>query len=489
MGDSPHIPGLQIKRELGRGGMATVYLAFQEKLQREVAVKILAPHLLQDGEFVARFVKEAETAAKLHHSSIIPIFDIGESGTARYIVMEYLEETLKDKVRTGTLDPETSFQILWQIADALAYAHRQGFIHRDIKPENIMFRGDGTAVLTDFGIAKAAGASSTLTRAGTTIGSPHYMSPEQSRGQKTDGRSDIYSLGCVLYEMLTGKPPYEADDVFAVIVKHCQDPVPALRGGLGHFQPLLDKMMAKRPEDRPRGADELLVLINQVWPMGEQAGVGGGEPGRVSPRRTPHRLPVTKEAAASAGPFRGLTPEKKRVVIPLLVALLVVLGVIIVLLLASFGKGDSSGGGGGFYPSASNPSSTQPIAGPATPPIDPQGITGGGGSATTGGNTDSGSSVAAVDPSAPLSLRLEMFFLEPTWIQVYIDGVLAMDEVKMDGEQVAFDCQTDFVINTGNAGGFAYFIEGQPCKPLGASGATVQNVRISVFNYLNFLDR
>jgi len=478
MSDYPQIPGLRIRRELGRGGMATVYLAFQEKLQREVAVKILSPHLLQDLEFTARFVKEAETAAKLHHSSIIPIYDIGESGAVRYIVMEYLEETLKDRTHKGPLDPQTAFQILWQIADALAYAHRQGFVHRDIKPENIMFRGDGTAVLTDFGIAKAAGAASTLTKTGTTIGSPHYMSPEQAKGQTTDGRSDIYSLGAVFYEMLTGRPPYEAEDVFAVIVKHCQDPVPALRGSLGRFQPLLDRMMSKRMEDRPQSADHLLGLINQVWPMDDQAGGAGTAPGRPSPRRTPPRLPVVTGRPAPGGPFRGMTPEKKRVVVPLLVALLVTLGVIIILLLVSLNKGEQASGSGGFYPSASNQTQTQPNVIPPDPIPDPQTNTGGG----------SGGTIVATPSVVPTTLRLSLFFLEPTWIQIYVDGALVVDEVKMDGEQFTFDCQTEFLINTGNAGGIAYMLDGRLGKPLGGSGVSLQNIRITTSNYRDFLE-
>ena len=475
MSDYPRIPGLSIRRELGRGGMATVYLAFQEKLQREVAVKILSPHLLQDTEFTSRFVKEAETAAKLHHSSIIPIYDIGEAGPSRYIVMEYLEETLKDRTRKGPLDSQSALLILWQIADALAYAHKKGFIHRDIKPENIMFRADGTAVLTDFGIAKAAGSSSTLTKAGTTIGSPHYMSPEQAKGQGIDGRSDLYSLGCVFYEMLTGKPPFDAEDVFAVIVKHCQDPVPLLRGSLSGFQPLLDRMMAKRAEDRPQSAEELLGLINQVWPMGDADGGSGKAPGGSVPRRTPRRLPVVKESPTAAGRISGMTPEKKRLIIPLLVAMLVILGVIIILLFVSLGN-DGQSGGGGFYPAASNQTSTQQIVTPPAPPIDPQANTGSGGGAVT------------VTQTAPLSLRLEIFFIEPTWIQVYVDGVLAMDDIKMDGDQAAFECQTDFLINTGNAGGFAYTLDGQNGKPLGGLNVSLQNVRISVFNYLSFLE-
>jgi serine/threonine protein kinase len=477
MSDYPQIPGLRIRRELGRGGMATVYLAFQEKLQREVAVKILSPHLLQDGEFTARFVKEAETAAKLHHSSIIPIYDIGESGAVRYIVMEYLEETLKDRTRKGPLDPQTALRILWQIADALAYAHMKGLVHRDIKPENIMFRGDGTAVLTDFGIAKAAGAASTLTKAGTTIGSPHYMSPEQAKGQTTDGRSDIYSLGAVFFEMLTGRPPYDAEDVFAVIVKHCQEPVPKFPGTSSRFQPLLDRMMAKRMEDRPQNAEQLLGLITQFWPLADQNGSGGSLPSRGSSRMTPAGFPVVTDRPAPGGPFRGMAPEKKRVVVPLLVALLVTLGVIIILLLVSLNKGEQASGGG-LFPAASNQTPTQSNVLPPEPKTDPQANTGGG----------SGGTFVATPNAVPTTLRLSIFFLEPTWIQIYVDGALVVDEVKMAGEQLTFDCQTEFLINTGNAGGFSYMLDGRLGKSLGGSGESLQNIRITMFNYIDFLE-
>ncbi|MBN2198776.1 MAG: serine/threonine protein kinase, partial [Candidatus Aminicenantes bacterium] len=166
MTDFPLIPGYRIEREVGAGGMATVYLAVQERLNRRVAVKVLSPVLLADKQFIQRFLKEAETAANLHHSNIVPIHDVGRAGDHNYIVMEYLEESLKERIKQGPLSPEAALDIVLQVGRGLDYAHAEGFVHRDIKPENIMFRRDGTPVLTDFGIARAVDSATKLTKTG-----------------------------------------------------------------------------------------------------------------------------------------------------------------------------------------------------------------------------------------------------------------------------------------------------------------------------------
>ena len=155
MPELPLIPGYRIERELGSGGMATVYLGVQEKLNRRVAIKVLNPLLLVDPNFAKRFIKEAETAAGLTHSGIVHIYDMGQAGTHYYIVMEYLEGgSLKDRIKCGALDPDEALKITRQVASALQHAHDEGYVHRDIKPDNIMFRKDGTLVITDFGIAR-----------------------------------------------------------------------------------------------------------------------------------------------------------------------------------------------------------------------------------------------------------------------------------------------------------------------------------------------
>ncbi|UCH97788.1 MAG: serine/threonine protein kinase, partial [Candidatus Aminicenantes bacterium] len=204
----PQIPGYRMIKKLGQGGMADVYLGVQEKLQRHVAVKVMIPSLFRDELFSKRFIKEAQTAAQLNHPNIITIHDVGEAEDSYFIVMEYLGESLSNRLRqTGCLPPKKALKIVKMIASALDYAHKKGFIHRDIKPDNIMFRSDGTVVLVDFGIARAIDSSTHLTRTGMSIGTPHYMSPEQCKGEKIDGRSDIYSLGVQLYEILTGDVP------------------------------------------------------------------------------------------------------------------------------------------------------------------------------------------------------------------------------------------------------------------------------------------
>jgi serine/threonine protein kinase len=263
----PQIPGYRIIRKLGQGGMADVYLGFQEKLAREVAIKVLDPLLLRDAQFAKRFVKEAQTAAQLAHPNIITIHDVGVVKESEhhyyYIVMEFLTESLSERLKQGgPMPPEEALEIIKKIAGALDYAHKKGFIHRDIKPDNIMFRFDGSVVLLDFGIARAMDSTTQLTRTGMSIGTPHYMSPEQCKGEKIDGRSDIYSLGVELYEILTGDVPYKAENTAGIIIKHIQDPIPTLPGELSTYQTLIDKMMAKNRDMRIQSGKELIYFID-----------------------------------------------------------------------------------------------------------------------------------------------------------------------------------------------------------------------------------
>jgi len=258
----PNFPGYKVEKILGEGGMATVYLGLHKKLNRKVAIKVIEPLLLKDPSFSKRFVKEAKTVINLIHPNIVSIYDIGESKNSYYLVMEYLGENLMDRINRGVFlkTPNYSLYIVNEIASALRYADEKGFIHRDIKPDNIMFKKNGTPVLVDFGIARAISSTTKLTKTGMSIGTPHYMSPEQIRGHELDGKSDIYSLGIVFYEMLTGKVPFDAEDTIAVAVKHCQEPIPQLPAQLSQFQPMLDKMIAKDPGKR-FSASELLDFI------------------------------------------------------------------------------------------------------------------------------------------------------------------------------------------------------------------------------------
>lgn len=263
----PYIPDYMIESVLGEGGMATVYMGIQQKLQRKVAIKILDPVLLKQPNVADRFLIEAQTAANLSHPNIISIFDVGQVGKYYYIVMEYLDGSLKDLINSspsGKLPVKESLNIIKKIAPALDYAHGAGIIHRDIKPDNIMFRRDGTPVLVDFGIARAVDSNLHMTKTGMGVGTPHYMSPEQVQSGDLDGRSDFYSLGVVLYLILTGQKPYDADTILAVALKQIQEPVPKLPDPLSRYQPLLDKMMAKDKENRVQNGTELKKLIDEA---------------------------------------------------------------------------------------------------------------------------------------------------------------------------------------------------------------------------------
>jgi len=265
----PEIPGYRIEKKLGRGGMASVYLAFQEKLERRVALKVLSPALAEDPSVTRRFLSEAKIAAQLHHANIISIHDVGRHRGLFYFAMEYLPRSLKDILRArkeGRIQPEVALNLTRQIAAALDYAHRKGVVHRDVKPANILLRNDGSPVLVDFGIAKLMDSGDRLTRTGTSVGTPHYMSPEQIQGQDLDGRSDFYSLGVVLYEMLQGEVPFSGGDSVAIAVKHVRDPIPRMDDDLAAYQPVVERLMAKDPAQRLQNGTVLNDLLRDGPP-------------------------------------------------------------------------------------------------------------------------------------------------------------------------------------------------------------------------------
>ena len=257
------IPGYKIEKQLGKGGMAKVYLALHEGLDRHVAIKVMSKNLddEDDNSYSERFISEARIVAKLNHVNIITVFDVGVHDGHHYIAMELVPgENLDDKIKKGLSEREALI-IIKQIAAALDFAHSKKIIHRDIKPENILFREDGTAILADFGIAKATESTSKMTATGTVIGTPHYMSPEQAQGQEIGSYSDFYSLGVVFYEMLMGKVPYDADSTIAIVFKHITEPVPALDAPHAKFQPLLDTLLAKDHKDRYHSGREIITDI------------------------------------------------------------------------------------------------------------------------------------------------------------------------------------------------------------------------------------
>src|SRR5215208_4487715 len=247
----------RIITQIGKGGMANVYKAYQASVDRYVAIKVLPRQLAESQEFATRFHQEARIIAKLEHSHILPVFDYGESDGVAYFVMRYLEAgTLKDKMEAGRPLPLNEIdRIFTQLADALSYAHSHGVVHRDLKPANALIDSFGNVFLTDFGIAKLLeSASPRLTQTDAIMGTPAYISPEQAQGQPVDQRSDIYSLGIILYEMVTGSVPFTAETPLAVLFKHISDPLPPPSLVKPDIPPIIEqvilKALAKDPRDR-----------------------------------------------------------------------------------------------------------------------------------------------------------------------------------------------------------------------------------------------
>ena len=248
------IPGFRIERMIGRGGMASAYLATQESLARPVVLKVLKLSGQIAPETIERFLLEGRIVASLHHPNIITIFDIGSTEELVYHSMEYVEGGDLRMHMRKSIPPERALDIMVKIGAALAAAHQSGVVHRDVKPANILFRRDGTPLLSDFGIAKQMIGDPELTSTGIFLGSPNYMAPEQAESGHIDGRADLYSLGIIFYEMLTGLKPFLAESVVELIMLHKQAPIPKLPSDLALYQPLLNQLLAKKPENRFREA-------------------------------------------------------------------------------------------------------------------------------------------------------------------------------------------------------------------------------------------
>jgi serine/threonine protein kinase len=259
------IPGYLIKREIGAGGMATVHLAVQTSLEREVALKVMNPAMVSDTTFSRRFMQEARTLASLAHPNIVAVYDVGITDEKlHYFSMQHLPHgDFLHRIREGVSEREV-LRVVTGVARALGYAHQRGFVHRDVAPGNVLFDVNENPVLTDFGIARAVSKTSRITNAGVSVGTSHYMSPEQARGGDVDGRSDLYSLGAVTFEALTGHAPYEGDDGFAIAYAHVFEPIPRLPQERQHWQPLIDRAMAKDPAQRFQNAEEFVAALVEL---------------------------------------------------------------------------------------------------------------------------------------------------------------------------------------------------------------------------------
>ncbi len=284
----------EVKSELGRGGMATVYRAYDPRFEREVAVKVLPSELLHaDPQFRLRFEREAKIIAQLEHSAIVPVYDVGEADGQPYFVMRYMNGgSLSDRIKAGGLTMEDATRILGAIAPGLDEAHSKGIVHRDIKPSNILFDKRGNPYISDFGIAKLSQAQSGNVTGSAIIGTPAYMAPEQAQGTEVDGRADIYALGIILFEILTGKQPFEADTPMAVAIKHITDPVPHIHQTNPQLPEAMDTIiqqaMAKDKTQRFSTAVEMTDAL------------------REAARGTPTKLQTTL-----AGSVRQATPTVK----------------------------------------------------------------------------------------------------------------------------------------------------------------------------------
>ena len=262
---SIRINGYQLLRKLGEGGMSSVYLTRRESDGAEVALKILDGHLSRDPAELKRFIREFDIIAKLDTPHVVRIFDQGFSDKHIYIAMEFFPNGDSTRLMRKPLDPHIAVCLIAAVGRALAAIHSAGIVHRDLKPQNIMLRADGSLALVDFGVSYDT--SLTLTMASALEGTPIYMSPEQCEGKPVDGRSDLYSLGCMLHELLTGQRAYEANSLAELIFKHLTAPIPRLPDGMAPCQPLLNRLMAKSADERFNSALELLEYVERRWQM------------------------------------------------------------------------------------------------------------------------------------------------------------------------------------------------------------------------------
>jgi serine/threonine-protein kinase len=349
----------ETQRRIARGGMADVFLARDTLLDRPVALKVLFPEFATDRAFVERFRREAQSAANLSHPNIVSVYDWGEEDGTYYIVMEYVEgRSLAQIVRDeGPLLPDRAADIATDIAAALGFAHRNGVIHRDVKPGNVLISPLGQVKVTDFGIARAVTTQDNLTQTGTVMGTATYFSPEQARGEAVDPRSDVYSLGVVLYELLTGTPPFTGDNPVSVAYKHVQEqaepPTRVNRAIPAALEAVVMKALAKNPANRYASADELAadlrrfrdgrpVLAEQLLPP--EPPTRAVAPATVGATRAVPRVEGTRAMPVTPGEEQWYEEPPKRSPTFLIVlgVLLLILVALLVVFAKNLGVGDST---------------------------------------------------------------------------------------------------------------------------------------------------
>lgn len=313
----------KIERLIGQGGFAWVFGGRRLADGTPVALKVLKPRYAGDPQFETRFRNEARVASELRHPNIVRILDIGKAGEVTYFAMDFYPSSLATRLaRDGPPSEADLLRIARDVTSALAFAHASGIIHRDIKVDNILFTGDGTAVIADFGIARAVSGYATATGVNMTIGTPHYVSPEQAQGRPLDGRSDLYALGVTLYKAATGELPFRSSDWFELARMHVEDPPEPprkLRPDLSkRAERIILKCLAKHPDDRYASAAELLAELEAIQEAGRRTESFGRTAVQAAARPAPRRV------AASLG--RWLLPAAAVLVVVLVALLVVVLG-------------------------------------------------------------------------------------------------------------------------------------------------------------------
>jgi serine/threonine protein kinase len=359
----------QIKGELGRGGFATVYRGYDPRFEREVAIKLMPPEMLHaDPQFKMRFEREAKIIAQLEHPAIVPVYDVGEENNQPYFVMRYMSGgSLSERIKAKTYSIEETVRIIEQIAPGLDEAHSKGIIHRDLKPANILFSAKNIPLISDFGIAKFTQGDVSGNMTGSAIiGTPAYMAPEQASGDAIDGRADIYALGVILYEMVTGKQPYQADTPLGLAIKHITEPVPRILEANPSLPVWMEKVistaMAKSPEDRFSTAVELVETI-KAFLRGQTPESMVPSTVKVSPFNK--TATVKKQKAAQSDSATSIQTRRRNP------AYTIIGGVILLLVL---GGGAYFFGGGemlaGMFAAPTN-TSVPPTSGPATQTLAP----------------------------------------------------------------------------------------------------------------------